>query len=279
MHIAYYFPQQALPLVLAVANVVLALLLLRQRADRVLIPSATANYKYIMEMPNTLTNSRWNRQQSDKYTQCRLKLAGDVQLQNVVVLFYCWEQNAYQYKKFLSINLHSFLNTISCQHMFTFKMPVAFPTGTFHVIQPGYLDAAFWGKCASRSTTTATFSSFARSTRRLSPSWNLRNDALASWSLWAATTQYAPPTCCSDCKDFLTIMCRLNFKREEQTFYITSKKPYRVLQVNTLRCISTCLFLCFLKQCVTTRCDLVHKDFSYTIRYYEALKVNKRDNV
>ena len=35
------------------------------------------------------------------------------------------------------------------------------------------------------------------------------------------------------------------------------------------------MLLCFLKQCVTTRCDLVHKDFSYCIRYCEALQVKR----
>jgi hypothetical protein len=38
------------------------------------------------------------------------------------------------------------------------------------------------------------------------------------------------------------------------------------------------MLLCFFKQCITMRCDLVHKDFSYSIWYCEALEV-RRDNV
>ena len=158
--------------------------------------------------------------------------------------------------------------------MLTFKMPVAFPTGTSHVIfnaYPGYLDGAFWGNCASGSTTNAAFSSFERSTRRLSPSWNPRNEALESWSLCAATTQYAPPANCRWCNDFLPIMCCVYCKREENMFVITLKTtlPCSVGQNPSLHIH---MLIYFFKQCITTRCDLLHKDFSYTIRYCEALK-------
>ena len=117
------------------------------------------------------------------------------------------------------------------------------------------------------------YRTFGRSTRRLSPSWNPRNEALTSWSLWAATTQYAPPACCSECKDFLTIMCTVHNKcKIAITIRVRGTLPCSIRQNPSLHIH---MVLCFFEQCITTRCYLLHKYFSYYIRYCAALQVRR----
>ena len=83
--------------------------------------------------------------------------------------------------------------------------------------------------CHVRSRGTS--SSFARNTRRLSPSTKPRNDPLTSRSLCAATKQYAPPACCSDSNDFLQHMYHAHIT------YRNSPKNIQILMRNlTVSC-------------------------------------------